>query len=177
MGDDRAMTLTKIEAGLARALELAAMAMMLGMVGVIAWSVIGRQVFRLPVAWSEEVGAGLMAWMVLTGSAAAWYKRRHLMIDLVLRRLSPRWLAIFCAVIEALSILLFVVAFWGALSMMQISANNSTTALGISFRWLYLALVVGLGSMMAFSLSFLIRLLAGDRSMLPNYAAGTEWNT
>lgn len=91
---------------------------MLGMVGVIAWSVIGRQVFRLPVAWSEEIGAGLMAWMVLTGSAAAWYKRRHLIIDLVLRRHSPRWLAIFFAVIEVLSILLFAVLFWGALSML-----------------------------------------------------------
>src|SRR5690606_38659960 len=89
--------LTRIESGWARILELSAMAMMMGMVGVIAWSVIGRQVFRLPVAWSEEVGAGLMAWMVLTGSAAAWHHRRHLMIDLVLRRLNRRWLAVFCA--------------------------------------------------------------------------------
>ncbi|MBL4916852.1 TRAP transporter small permease [Szabonella alba] len=169
--------LTRIESGWARILELSAMAMMMGMVGVIAWSVIGRQVFRLPVAWSEEVGAGLMAWMVLTGSAAAWHQRRHLMIDLVLRRLNRRWLAVFCAVIEALSVLLFAVAFWGALSMMEVSANNSTTALGISFRWLYLALVVGLGSMIAFSLIFLFRLFTGDRSVLPDYATEAEWNT
>ncbi len=169
--------LTRIESGWARFLELSAMAMMMGMVGVIAWSVIGRQVFHLPVAWSEEIGSGLMAWMVLTGSAAAWYQRRHLMIDLVLRRLSRRWLALFCAVIEILSILLFAVAFWGAVSMMEVSANNSTTALGISFRWLYLALVVGLGSMIAFSLIFLIRLFTGDRSVLPDYATEAEWNT
>lgn len=169
--------LTRIETGWSRILELSAMAMMMGMVGVIVWSVIGRQVFHLPVAWSEEVGAGLMAWMVLTGSATAWHKRRHLMIDLVLRRLNRRWLALFCAVIEVLSILLFAVAFRGALSMMEISANNSTTALGISFRWLYLALVVGLGSMIAFSLIFLFRLFTGDRSVLPDYATEAEWNT
>ena len=44
--------------------------MMLILVGVIAWSVFGRQVLRISVPWSEEIGAGLLAWMVMLGSAA-----------------------------------------------------------------------------------------------------------
>ena len=171
------MSLARLEARLARLLELAAMAMMLAMVGVIAYAVMGRQLFRLPVAWSEEVGAGLMAWMVLLGSASAWYHRRHLVIDVLLRRLSRRWLRRFCLVIELGSLLLLSVAFWGALSMMRVSAHNSTTALGISYSYLYLALVVGLGAMILFSLGQSWRLLRGDEAALPQYKADGEWNT
>lgn len=171
------MILTKLESAWARLLELVAMALMMGLVGVIAWSVMGRQVFRLPVAWSEEIGAGMMAWMVLLGSAAAWYRRRHLVIDLVLRRLNRRWLLAFCAVIEISSLILLAVAFQGSLSMMSVSANNSTTALGISFSWLYLALVVGLGSMIVFSLSYLGRMLVQGEKVLPRYDSEIEWNT
>lgn len=171
------MNLTKIEAGWARLLELAAMAMMLGLVVVVTWAVLGRQLFRLPVAWSEEIGAGMLAWMVLLGSAAAWYHRRHLVIDLVLRRLSRRWLLYFSVIIEIGSLILLIVAFWGAWSMMSVSANNTTTALQISFSWLYLALVIGLGSMILFGLIHLGRMLIYGEKILRHYDTDVEWNT
>ena len=60
--------------------------------------------------------------------------------------------------------------------MMQVSAHNSTTALGISYSYLYLALVIGLGAMILFSLLHLWRLLTRGPSMVAN-DAGTEWNT
>ncbi len=171
------MRFAQLEAGLARVLELLAMAMMMALVGVITYAVLGRQVFHLPVAWSEEVGAGLMAWMVLLGSASAWYHRRHLVIDVVLRRLSRRWLRGFCIVIEIGGLLLLSVAFWGSQSMMRVSAHNSTTALGISYSYLYLALVIGLGAMILFSVAQLVRLIRGDIAALPRYDAEGEWNT
>lgn len=171
------MTLAQLEARFARLLELAAMAMMLALVGVIAYAVLGRQLLHLPVAWSEEVGAGLMAWMVLLGAASAWYHRRHLVIDVLLRRLNRKWLRGFCIMIELASLLLLGVAFWGSQSMMRVSAHNSTTALGISYSYLYLALVIGLGAMILFSLTRLVRLLRGDDTALPNYHEEGEWNT
>lgn len=171
------MSFARIEAGFARGLELAAMAMMMALVGVITYAVLGRQVFHLPVAWSEEVGAGLMAWMVLLGSASAWYHRRHLVIDVLLRRLNRRWLRGFCIVIEMGGLLLLSVAFWGSQSMMRVSAHNSTTALGVSYSYLYLALVIGLGAMILFSIAQLVRLIRGDDAALPRYDAEGEWNT
>ena len=171
------MTYAQLEAGLARVLELIAMAMMMALVVVITYAVLGRQVFHLPVAWSEEVGAGLMAWMVLLGAASAWYHRRHLVIDVVLRRLNRRWLRGFCIVIEVGGLVLLSVAFWGSQSMMRVSAHNSTTALGVSYSYLYLALVIGLGAMILFSIAQMVRLIRGDIAALPRYDAEGEWNT
>jgi TRAP-type transport system small permease protein len=167
----------RLEARVARILELVAVALMITLVAVIAWSVFGRQVLRISVPWSEEVGVGLLAWMVMLGSAAAWSRRRHIAIDVLLRRigLTARWiLSIF---IELASLLLFVVAFIGAAGMMRTSAHMATTALGVSFTWLYLALAFGLGMMIVFSLLHLGRLVFRGRAMVENMDAGLEWST
>ncbi len=164
--------LDRIEAGLARALELAAMAMMAGLIGVIAYSVFARQVLRISVAWSEEVGAGLLMWMAMLGAAAVWSRRGHIAIDVLLRRLAPRPRWALSLGIELASLLLFAVILWGAASMMQVSANNHTTALRISLSWLYLALVVGVGTMVVFSLLHLWRLVTRG----PAFVEG-EWTT
>lgn len=167
----------RLEARVARILELVAVVLMLILVGVIAWSVFGRQVLRISVPWSEEVGAGLLAWMVMLGSAAAWSRRRHIAIDVLLRRigLTARWLlSIF---IELASLLLFAVAFTGSVGMMRSSAHMATTSLGVSFTWLYLALAFGLGAMIVFSLLHLGRLLIRGRAMVENMDAGLEWST
>lgn len=167
----------RLEARAARIMELAAVALMMVLVGVIAWSVFGRQVLRISVPWSEEIGAGLLAWMVMLGSAAAWSRRRHIAIDVMLRRvgLTARWiLSIF---IELSSLLLFAVAFIGAARMMRTSAHMATTSLGVSFTWLYLALAFGLGAMIIFSLLHLGRLLIRGRAMVADLDAGLEWST
>ncbi|MEO3999911.1 TRAP transporter small permease [Mesorhizobium sp. CAU 1732] len=167
----------RVERLAARALELAAMALMMTLVIVIAYSVIGRQFFRISVPWSEEIAAGTLMWMVMLGSAAAWYHRRHLVVDLVMRRVGKRMLLVMTIFVEIASIVLLATAFIGSVSMMSVSAHNSTTALGISYSYLYLGLVIGLGSMILFSLAYLARLFIHGTAILPDYAEVSEWNT
>lgn len=170
------MMLERIEALLARALEVAAVVLMATLVVVISWSVLGREVLRFSVPWSEEIGAGLLMWMVMLGAAATWSRRRHIVIDVVLRKVGLRVRYLLSLFIELASLLLLAVAFTGSLSMMQVSANNSTTALKISYSWLYLALVIGLGAMILFSLLHLGRLLKRGPTMVANDAVN-EWST
>lgn len=167
----------RVEKLAARTLELAAMALMMILVVVIAYSVVGRQFFRISVPWSEEIAAGTLMWMVMLGSAAAWYHRRHLVVDLVMRRVGRRTLFAMTIFVEIASIVLLATAFIGSVSMMSVSAHNSTTALGISYSYLYLGLVIGLGSMILFSLAYLARLFIYGTAILPNYAEIPEWNT
>ncbi|MCO6389552.1 TRAP transporter small permease subunit [Aliihoeflea aestuarii] len=167
----------RVEKLAARTLELAAMALMMVLVVVIAYSVVGRQFFRISVPWSEEVAAGTLMWMVMLGSAAAWYHRRHLVVDLVMRRVGKRTLLVMTIFVEIASVVLLATAFIGSVSMMSVSAHNSTTALGISYSYLYLSLVIGLGSMILFSLAYLARLFIHGTSILPDYAEVPEWNT
>lgn len=130
---------------------------MAALLAIVGYAVAGRYLFGWSVAWAQEVAAGLCLWMVATGAAAAWARRQHIVIDVLLRRLHGtaermlRWL------IELASLALFVVIWIGAWQMMSTSANNSTTALGVSFTYLYLALVVGIGGMIVFSLIYLAR--------------------
>jgi ABC-type bacteriocin/lantibiotic exporter with double-glycine peptidase domain len=77
-------------------------------------------------------------------------------------------------------LLLFAIALVGSYSMMFVSANNTTTALGISFTYLYLALVIGLGGMILFSLLHLARLIGRGPAMAADLYArkdGEEWST
>ncbi len=150
----------KIEAALARTMEIAAMAMMAALIGVIGYSVLARQVLRISVAWSEEVGSGLLMWMALLGAAAVWARRGHIVIDVLPRRLPPRPRWLLAIAVEIAALVLFAIIVWGGASMMQVSANNHTTALRISLSWLYLALVVGVGAMALFSVLHLGRLIA-----------------
>lgn len=171
------MSIDRLESLIARAMEIVAMALMMALVVAISYSVFGRQVLKVSVPWSEEVGAGLLAWMVMLGAAAAWSRRRHIAIDVVLRRVGLRVRYALTLFIEAASLLLFVVAFQGAFSMMSVSAHNSTTALRISYSYLYLSLVVGLGAMILFSLLHLGRLLIRGPTMVAGIDTGEEWNT
>ena len=164
--------LDRLERSLARAMELAAMAMMVALIGVITWSVLARQVLRISVAWTEEVASGLLMWMAMLGAAAVWSRRAHIAIDVFPRRLAPRPRWLLALGLEVAALLFFAVVLWGAASMMQVSANNHTTALRISLSWLYLALVMGIGAMIVFSLLHLWRLLRHG----PDFA-GEAWNT
>jgi TRAP-type transport system small permease protein len=166
--------LKRVEDVMARLLEAAAMLMMATLVAAITYSVFARQVLRISVPWSEEVGAGLLLWMVMLGSAAAWSRRRHIAIDVILRRSGIRVRYALSIFIELSSLLLFSIAMAGAVSMMQVSAHNSTTALRISYSYLYLALVIGLGAMILFGLMHLGRLLVGGPAVV---AQEGEWNT
>ncbi|HLW28788.1 MAG TPA: TRAP transporter small permease [Kiloniellales bacterium] len=170
------MMLERFEALLTRALEAVAIVMMAILVIVIFWSVLGREAFRFSVPWSEEIGAGLLMWMVMLGAAATWSRRRHIVIDVILRKVGLRVRYLLSIFIELASLLLLAVAFKGACSMMQVSANNSTTALKISYSYLYLALVIGLGAMIFFSLLHLGRLFRRGPTMVAN-DAGNEWST
>jgi len=167
----------RLEAGVARSLELVAITLMLTLVGVIGWSVFGRQVLRISVPWSEEVGAGLLAWMVMLGAAAAWSRRHHIAIDVLLRRVGLKTRYALSLFIELCSLLLFAVAFTGAVLMMRASANMATTALGISYTWLYLALATGLGAMILFSLLHLGRLVLRGPAMVEALDGEREWST
>ena len=158
-------------------LEAVAMILLGGLVLVIAYSVLAREAFRLSTPWAEEVATSLLVWTVMLGAASAWGRRLHITIDFLLRRipLGPRvWLSV---AIELGSLLLFWVILRGSYAMLFASANTRTSALGISFTWLYLGLLVGTVAMILFSLLHLWRLLTGGRALLAETKSDAEWTS
>ena len=158
-------------------LESVAMVLMVGLVLSIFYSVVAREVFKLSVPWAEEVAAGLLAWSVMLGAAAAWGQRRHIVIDVLLRRIALGARVWISVLIECGALLLFYVIARGAYLMMFASANNTTTALGISFTWLYLALLIGTVAMILFSLAYLVSLIRNGKAVIGQTETKSEWTT
>ena len=131
----------------------------------------------MSVPWTEEVSAGLLAWMVMLGAAGAWARRRHIAIDVLLRMLPLRGRVWVSVAIELLCLVLFAVIAWGSVVMISASANSRTTALGISYTWLYLAIAIGTIAMLCFSLIHLFRLVTRGRDVLDATKLESEWTT
>ena len=172
--EHRRPSLVELGAGV---FEGAGMVLMLGLVLSVFYSVVAREMLKLSVPWAEEVAAALLAWSVMMGAAGAWGLRRHIAIDIILRRIPLRARVGLCIVIEIASLVLFAVIAKGAYFMMFASANNHTTALGISFTWLYLALLVGTAAMIAFSIAYLLQLVRNGQAVLSNTETKSEWTT
>jgi TRAP-type C4-dicarboxylate transport system permease small subunit len=105
------------------------------------------------LVWSEELTRLLFVWMVLIGAASAAPMRVELFVDRMPRRLG----AFFRLLGELVVMALTVVLVYGAWGMMDLTAFDTYTALGISIRWLYLALLVGGGLWLLRSLATLVR--------------------
>ncbi len=166
--------LVKLGAGL---LESVAMGLMVALVLSIFYAVVAREVFKLSVPWAEEVAAGLLAWSVMLGAASAWGQRRHIVIDVLLRRIALGARVWISVLIECGALVLFYVIARGAYLMMYVSANNTTTALGISYSWLYLALLIGTVAMILFSLAYLVSLIRNGKAVIGQTETKSEWTT
>lgn len=121
-----------------RGLDWAAALLLLAILAVTAARVVGRYVLGAGLPWSEELTRLLFIWLVLVGAA----RTRHMAIDL-LPNLWPRvavGLKLFAA---ALGVGLLALLVRQALVLVELTALDRFTALGVSVQYLYWAVVVG----------------------------------
>lgn len=121
-----------------RGLDWAAALLLLAILAVTSARVVGRYVLGAGLPWSEELTRLLFIWLVLVGAA----RTRHMAIDL-LPNLWPRvavGLKLFAA---ALGVGLLALLVRQALVLVELTALDRFTALGVSVQYLYWAVVVG----------------------------------
>lgn len=120
-------------------LDAAAAVLLLAMLAVTTAGVLARYALDVAMPWSEELTRLLFVWLVLIAASRA----RHMSIDLLtggLLRGKRRALDIAGAVLGA--ILLAILVRY-ALGLVELTANDRFTALGVSVQYLYWAVVVG----------------------------------
>ena len=134
-----------------RGLDWAAALLLLAILAVTAARVVGRYVLGAGMPWSEELTRLLFIWLVLIGAA----RTRHMAIDL-LPNLWPRiavGLKLFAA---ALGVALLALLVRQALVLVELTALDRFTALGVSVQYLYWAVVVGGSLWIALTLAGLV---------------------
>ncbi|MEI4472902.1 TRAP transporter small permease [Frigidibacter sp. MR17.24] len=116
------------------------------MIAVLA-QVGGRYVFGYSIAQAAEIATFSQIWLVLLGSGVALARGQHVAIDMVPAAL-PRPLARVALVAIAVVIATFLaVLAWGALPLIRMGAFQTSPALRIPMRDVYLCLPVGAGYM------------------------------
>jgi C4-dicarboxylate transporter DctM subunit len=116
--------------------------LLVGMVLVASLQVVSRYVFDAPLPWPEELARWLFLWLVMIGAATATRLGAHIRMGLLPDALSGRarsWVDLVGVALSAAALAL--VGYLGVLLMLE--TTLSSVNLGVSYRWLYLALPVG----------------------------------
>lgn len=118
-----------------------------GILVLIVTAVVARDFLGLGMPWAEEVAALLIIYAVGFGSLSAWVRGEHLLVDLFSHRMNRLTRHLQYRLVALLSSGFFVLAAWGAWIMSEMSANNRTVSLGISFSYLYYGIFIGFAGM------------------------------
>ncbi len=132
---------------------------------VVFAQVVSRFVFNAPFSWSEELARYLQVWLILLGSAACVRRGLHLTVDYAVHSLGPRRQRDLRLLALAGVIFFLGVVIVSGIALISATANQTTPALEIPIRVVYLALPIG-------ALLMLIEALAAGYELLSSPSAG-----
>lgn len=108
------------------------------MFAILIVQVVARQLFT-PLIWSEELARLIFVYVGMLGVSMAIRKQQHVLVDFVINHLSERTRAFLTTLVQIIifiSLILFI--HFGILLVMR--KTDSIVSLGISIKWMYLAL-------------------------------------
>nr|WP_251048408.1 TRAP transporter small permease [Halomonas sp. ISL-56] len=123
--------------GVTRLCDGIGVALMAAILFLIVAAVIARDLLGLGMPWTEEVASMLAIYAIGFGSLSAWVRSEHLVVDLFSHKLSGLGKNIQYRLTALISCGFFLLAAWGSWIMSDMSANNKTVSLSISFSYLY----------------------------------------
>ncbi len=121
-----------------------AMIALIGIIALTGLNVFLRYVLNMPMPWAEEIALGLFVWLVFIGVSAAMKREGHIGVDYFVKKM-PLPLQIICHFIRALAIyyVLFYVFVYLGYDLSAQAASKVTPILGISYRFIDIAVPVG----------------------------------
>lgn len=127
----------------------------------VSYGVATRYVTETSATWATEMASLSFTWVVFLGAAGAYRRRMHVSVDALVRLLPPRGAA---ALSWATDLLVLVFLAYTLVLAVQITfdaASRPSPVLRISFFWVYLAVVLGFGSMLVHHALHIIDRLRG----------------
>lgn len=110
----------------------------------VCWMVIARFVLRDPSTTSDEVLRYLLVWTTMVGGAYAYGRRKHLSINMLAKKLSPRNQK-FLDILVQIVVIAFcvIVMIIGDLRLVQTTFNQISSALHLPMPYVYASILVG----------------------------------
>jgi TRAP-type C4-dicarboxylate transport system permease small subunit len=137
------------------------------MTGCVLLEVVARNLVHVPTTWAEEASRLFCVWTVFLGSASAWFRGSHIVIDVLPRRVGGRAHLVLRLVLDTLSGFFILSVWYGTLMIMFISYPSTTTALEISISYFYLGLFLGATGIILFQTLTMVRTVSRLRRYPP----------
>ncbi|PIE55230.1 MAG: C4-dicarboxylate ABC transporter permease [Dethiosulfovibrio peptidovorans] len=110
--------------------------LMIAMVVLTSAQILCRT-FGDALIWSEELVRFMLVGTSLAGAAIAFYRGSHISITFLVERLPRRIRLAVGAAMQVFALFFFVIVGWYGGALMGSEAFQTTPALGISMRWIY----------------------------------------
>jgi TRAP-type C4-dicarboxylate transport system permease small subunit len=104
----------------------------------------------------------MCVWAVFLGSASAWYRGAHIVVNVLPRRLKNLPKKCLMILIHSLSGLFLLCVWVGSIQIMYSQYPSKTSAMEISISWFYLGLFVGSTGMLIFHIQQVLRTIRAD---------------
>ncbi len=124
----------------------------------VCYGVLSRYVLRSPATWSNELATITFTWVVFLGASAAFKRKMHIGIDLLVKSVPPK-IRTGLEFFTNLLILLFI----GYMTVMGVifslhAYKQPTSVLRIPNTYVYMAVPVGFGLMLVYEVAYFITL-------------------
>ena len=127
-----------------RGAEYAIVALSLMMVAAAVAQVVARYVLNAPLTWSEELARYLFVWLAFMAAWLAWRRREHIGIDALTAAFPKPVRSAMQVLVEAAVVGFAILTMHWGIRLLEISANQSSAALGIPMQWVYLGYYAGM---------------------------------
>ncbi len=126
-----------------RATEVLLIALMAAIVVLVFAQVVFRYGLRDAPPWTEEMARWLFSWVIFIGTAVAYRRRAHIVIDILLKRMLPGPRRVVeLTVLVLVGSFLTVVVVQGVLTMV-IAASSVSPVLEVSMAFVFLPIPLG----------------------------------
>lgn len=124
--------------------------------GLVVINVFLRYFMDTGLYWSEEVATSCFVWSVFIGAAAAYKKRKHIGVDILVDKLPRRIRNLVVIIVDILLIVLNGYLTYLSVIYVSMSYVKPTPVLGISSMYISSALVVTFVLMTVYSMIFIV---------------------
>lgn len=149
-------TVVKIEDWVVRLEGVILFATLFGLIVMLAMQVVYRFVLQAPLAFTEEAGRLLFAWLIFIGAARALYVSQHFMVDIAYNHVPALLQNLFGYVADAASIGLAIILAYAGFRMMG-HGGQILPVLGIPAWTQMAALPVGMTLLAVHAICFVLR--------------------
>ena len=139
-----------------RFFDFGALVFFIGMFLSVMVEVVSRNLIHAPTYWAEEASRFLCVWCVFFGSVSPWFRGSHIVIDVLLRRVSGLPKLILDKVVSILTATVLIVVWIGTLALIKSSFPLTTANLQISVSYYYLALLIGVSGMIVYHIKAML---------------------